>query len=355
MNVKLRYVFLLTMMIVVIQIISFGTMYALFADYLASGTVSSVDDKLGYLRIIISAILAGSIIFTAFVSAFFVRETFMPIKKLGLEMQQVSFRNISDRLVVDDANDEISGVARNFNGVLDKMNAAFDFQKNFVFHASHEFRTPLAIMLSETESALSKELAVEDYKKVLVSLKEEQQELIELTNSLLLISQSEDMGYVSDWPMLRIDEVVYDTISYAKKMLPGLSIDMAFGELPDNPENLVIQGNERLLRSAFINLIKNAYMYSIDQKVNILLESSGDTIMVHFDNLGTQLPADEKRNLLVPFFRGSNALKTKGYGLGLPIVHRFISIHRGTVVYTPISNDINRFTVTLTKARSNTA
>jgi K+-sensing histidine kinase KdpD len=71
---------------------------------------------------------------------------------------------------------------------------------------------------------------------------------------------------------------------------------------------------------------------------------------VHIDNIGTQLPADEKDRIMVPFFRGGNALKTKGYGLGLSIVSRFISIHKGSVTYTPISNDMNRFTVSLTKA-----
>ena len=53
---------------------------------------------------------------------------------------------------------------------------------------------------------------------------------------------------------------------------------------------------------------------------------------------------------MTPFFRGGNAAKTKGYGLGLAIVQRFISIHKGTVTYTPIANDVNRFTITLNKA-----
>jgi signal transduction histidine kinase len=146
---------------------------------------------------------------------------------------------------------------------------------------------------------------------------------------------------------VRIDEVLYDTISHAKKMFPRMTIDLAFGVMPDNPEDLVIKGNESLLRSVFVNLVKNAYMYSIDQKVSIVLESAGETILVHFDNTGTQLPADEKENIMNPFFRGGNALKTKGYGLGLSIVYRFISIHRGTITYTPIGNNVNRFTITL--------
>lgn len=307
-------------------------------------------EKLDTLKIILIAVLAGALLLTAFVSFVFVREAFKPLKQLSEQMQATTTQNLGNKVDVGKARGEISDIANSYNAMLGRLGATFDFQKSFVFHASHEFRTPLATMLSETEAALNRQMTVEEYKKLLASLKEEQQDLIELTNSLLLISQSEDMGYTKSWPMLRIDEVLYDTISHSRKMLPSVVIEMGFGSMPESADDFVIQGNEILLRSIFSNLIKNAYMYSIDQQVKILLESSGDTILVHFDNTGTQLPADEKENILLPFFRGGNALKTKGYGLGLAIVARFIAVHRGTILYTPISNDVNRFTIALTKA-----
>lgn len=308
--------------------------------------------KLANLRVILVLVFIGGLLFTAFMSFIFVREAFMPLRKLSQQIRQTTIQDIGNkRLQVGRAKDEINDIARNYNAMLERLAANFDFQKSFVFHASHEFRTPLATMLSETEAALGKELEPPEYKKVLLSLKEEQQDLIELTNSLLLISQSEDMGYTRNWPMLRIDEVLYDKISQVRKMFPQLKVEMEFGSVPESPDDFVVQGNEALLRSVFINLIKNAYMYSIDKQVNIILESAGDTIMVHFDNTGMQLPADEKENILLPFFRGGNALKTKGYGLGLAIVARFIAIHKGTIIYTPIANDRNRFTITMNRAK----
>ncbi len=316
----------------------------------SAGYDSPGFEKLYNLRIILIAVLVGALLVTAFVSFVFVREAFMPLKRLSMQMKHTSFPNLSQRLPVGNSRDEISDIARNFNGMLERLNGAFDFQKSFVYHASHELRTPLATMLSETESALGKKLSVEEYNRVLISLKEEQQELIELTNSLLVISQSEEMGYIQGWPMVRIDEVLYDAVSHAKKMFPALAVDMVFGAMPENAEDLLVRANESLLKSVFVNLVKNAFMYSIDQKVKITLEAAGETILIHFDNTGTQLPADEKENIMSPFFRGGNALKTKGYGLGLAIVHRFITLHKGTVTYMPISNDVNRFTITINKA-----
>lgn len=311
--------------------------------------------KLKNLKLILIFVFFGALILSAFVSFLFVREAVRPLKDLALQMQKTTVQNLTERVDETQAKDEINEIAKNFNAMLERLSKAFEFQKNFVYHASHELRTPLATMLSLTESALNKTMPESEYKKILLSLKEEQQELIELTNSLLLISQFEHMGFVEEWPRLRIDEVIYETVSHSKKMFPDLSVNITFATLPEDDDDFIIRGNETLLRSAFSNLIKNAYTYSVDQKVQVTLESNGKTIFIHLDNTGTQLPADEKESIMVPFFRGGNALTTKGYGLGLSIVYRFIAIHKGTVTYTPISNDINRFTVTLNKDNTNTA
>ncbi len=306
--------------------------------------------RLKNLRFILILVFFASLVLSAFVSFLFVREAVRPLKDLALQMEKTTVQNLTERVDETDAKDEINAIAKNFNAMLERLSKAFEFQKSFVYHASHELRTPLATMLSQTESALNKKMTESGYKETLVSLKEEQQELIELTNSLLLISQFEHMGYVEDWPRLRIDEVIYETVSISKKIFPDLEVNITFASLPEDDDDFVTRGNETLLKSAFSNLIKNAYTYSVDQKVNITLDADGKTIFTHIDNAGTQLPADEKESIMVPFFRGGNALTTKGYGLGLSMVYRFISIHKGTVTYSPISNDMNRFTVTLNKA-----
>jgi signal transduction histidine kinase len=306
--------------------------------------------KLKNLRLILVFVFFAALVLSALISFLFVREAVKPLKDLALQMQKTNVQNLTERVDETTAKDEINEIAKNFNSMLERLSKAFEFQKNFVFHASHELRTPLATMLSLTESSLNRNMTEGEYKSTLSSLKEEQQELIELTNSLLLISQFEQMSYVEDWPLLRIDEVLYETVSSSKRIFEDLEVNITFASIPEEDDDFVIRGSETLLKSAFSNLIKNAYTYSVDQKVNITLDADGKTIFVHLDNAGTQLPADEKESIMVPFFRGGNALKTKGYGLGLSMVYRFIAIHKGTVTYTPISNDINRFTVMLNKA-----
>ena len=317
---------------------------------IAAGFDKTGFEKSSKLRLILIFVFIGGMLVTAFIAFFFVRQAFLPLTRLSTQMNRTTFQNLAQRIPVTREDNEINDIARNFNNMLERLGRAFEFQKSFVYHASHELRTPLATMLSQTELALGKQMTEADYRKVLNSLKDDQQEMIELTNSLLTISQVNDGEQIQTWPLLRIDEVLYEAISTSKKMFPDLVANMEFGTLPESDDDFVVHGNESLLKSVFTNLIKNAFLYSIDQKVDITLESDGSVIFVHFDNEGTQLPADEKENIMTPFFRGGNAAKTKGYGLGLAIVHRFITLHKGTITYTPIANDVNRFTVTLNKA-----
>ncbi len=321
--------------------------------YIIGGYDKEGFEKTKQFGIILFFVWVIVVLITTLFSFFFVKKAFLPLARLNQQMSATTLHNLGQKIEMHTANIEINEIAENFNGMLDRLGKAFEFQKSFVYHASHELRTPLATMLSQTESALARNLTDQEYKELLVSLKEDQQELIELTNSLLIISQFEQMGQVKDWPILRIDEVLYEAMALTKKMFPTLSQEFIFGTMPESDEDFVVNGNASLLKSVFSNLIKNAYYYSTNQKVTITLESDGQTLLIHFDNEGMQLPADEKENIMTPFFRGGNALKTKGYGLGLAIVYRFITIHKGTITYTPISNDINRFTITLNKAGKN--
>lgn len=307
--------------------------------------------KLSNLKLILIFVFIGALLVSAVISFFFVQAAVSPLKDLSAQMKRTDVQNLRERVPETAAKDEINEIAQSFNAMLERLNKSFEFQKNFVYHASHELRTPLATMLSQTESALNRELTVAEYRSTLQSLQEEQQEMIELTNSLLLISQFQHVDSGEEWPELRVDEVIYETISLCKKQFPDLVVHVAFSRLPENDNDFIIRGNETLLRSAFSNLIKNAYTYSVNQVLRITIDMDASSVFIHFDNTGAQLPVEERESMMAPFFRGRNAATSKGYGLGLSIVYRFISVHKGTVDYQVIDSDVNRFTVMLPKAR----
>jgi signal transduction histidine kinase len=311
--------------------------------------VSAIDkgraEQLNSLSVILIFVFLGGLILTALFSFLFIRSAFKPLAGLSMQMQQTTETNLTERASEGKGNDEIYQITRNFNSMLERLNQSFESQKSFVHHASHELRTPLATMLSQTEAALSKDLSVEEYKQLLESLKQDQVGMIDLTNSLLLLSQYEKIMSSSKWPLLRIDEVLYETISNARRMLPAIEVDIEFANIPDDESRLMVLGNEALLKVAFTNLIKNAWQYSTDKKVFITIDITENGLNVYFENNGKQLTASEIEKLNVPFFRGDNAVHVKGFGLGLSIVQRIISLHLATFDYKAIKPSINRFSV----------
>jgi signal transduction histidine kinase len=303
--------------------------------------------KLQNIKLILLGVLGSSMLLAVLLSLLFVNQAFRPLKKLSEQMQRTTELSNAEKVEEGKGNDEIKQIARSYNAMIERLKKAFDYQRNFVNHASHELRTPLASMLSQTEAAFNKNLDEEGYRKVLTSLKEDQQEMIELTNSLLLLSQYEKMSS-NEWTLIRIDEVLYETIKTAKKTLPDALLTLEFVSIPEE-DNLLVKGNETLLRSAIRNLIKNAYQYSNDRSIHIFLKAGRDKIEISVENKGDLITLEEREKLFIPFFRGTNSMERKGHGLGLAIVQRILDVHKGYVSYESIGNDVNRFTITLNK------
>jgi signal transduction histidine kinase len=299
------------------------------------------------LKVLLASSVFGGLLLSGFLAFFYVRQAMNPLEELKGQIEKIDEKNLKERIPVGDKDNEVSQIADKFNQMLDRLEQAFEQRKNFVQYASHELRTPLANMLSQTESALSKNLSGDDYRKILLSLQEDQQDMIDLTNSLLTLSRYEKISWVADWSLLRIDELIYETVEFIKKTSQESVVAVDFETVPENETELEIRGNESLIRSAVQNLSRNAVNYSADLNAKISIRPVKSGVILHFDNKGKQLTDEEQSRLFIPFFRGENSLNKKGFGLGLSIVQRIINLHKGSISYQPIQDNINRFTVYL--------
>ena len=271
-----------------------------------------------------------------------------PLANLTEQISTIGENDLTIRIEVPENQNELSILAQNFNALLERLEQAFEAQHNFVQYASHELRTPLANMLSETENALSKDRSPEVYRQTLHSLREEQSRLVEMTNSLLLLSRYKKARLSDATPKIRIDEVLDNTIEDIKMSTPEYRIVLGFSGMPENENGLLIRGNEALLRTAFRNLLENACRYSFDNSARIQIISTREHLEICFDNLGPTLSAVESNRLFTPFFRGENASGKRGYGLGLVIAQRILHIHGAEIKYQNPGPDHNRFVVSFT-------
>ncbi len=307
-------------------------------------------EKLKNLQIILAIVFLGGLILTGVLSFLFVKQAVKPIVQLSNQMQLIDVKNLSKRISLKETKDEINQIASSFNSMMDRLKAAFEAQKSFVQHASHELRTPLAVMLSQTEVALNKEHTNEEYKIVFASLKEDQQNMIDLANSLLLLSQYENTSIDTDWPYVRVDELLFDAISQSQRSFRDITIDFSFIKIPDHDADLMLKCNESLIKSVFTNLIKNGYQYSTNQKITISILADEHKIEITFQNTGLPLSKEESSNMTLPFFRGQNANGKKGFGLGLSIIDRILALHNGSLDYYTSAYELNVFKVKLPKS-----
>jgi len=274
-----------------------------------------------------------------------------PLSNLTERISAIRGDNLTARLEVPQDQDELTILARNFNDLLERVERAFDAQRSFVQFASHELRTPLANMLSETENTLAKPRLPEEYQQALRSLREEQSRLIEMSNALLLLSHYEQAELGDYTPIVRIDEVLYQTIEEVRTLAPDTRALLDFASAPDDQNELLVQGTSALMRTAFRNLIENACRYADDQTVRIQIQSGRDQLDVRFDNWGNTLTAAEGRHLFTPFFRGKNTAGKRGFGLGLVIAQRILRLHRATIRYECPQEGLNRFVVSFPRPK----
>lgn len=314
---------------------------------LASAYDKYGKEKLNNLKWTMIITFFSSVVLSCLISFLYARRIIDPLEQLNLQVQRINENNMREKVTVGKAKDEITSLAKNFNLMLDRIDNAFAIQKSFVQHASHELRTPIASMISQTESALDKALSLEEHKELLGSLLEDQRELADLSNALLLLSRYDQMQFNEKWPLIRLDDVIYKSIDMVQALYSGYSIRFDFLNIPEDENALNIHGQEMLLQSAFRNLIKNACHYSNDKIIQIVLNFSAYEIEVEVTNRGTTLTQEEIGHLFMPFFRGQNSIQKKGFGLGLSICQRILAVHDGKISYSVPAPEINLMKVTL--------
>jgi signal transduction histidine kinase len=187
-------------------------------------------------------------------------------------------------------------------------------------------------MIGITENALGQNLNSTQYRQALEQLYHQQQNLTDITNSLLLLS---DYKIVTerDYPRVRLDELLFRSVEIIQALFPHSMIEVNFEGEASSEESLMVNANVPLLTMAFNNLLKNALQYSTDKKAVVVIHLLDNTKKLIFKNIGTPLLPTEEQMLFTPFYRASNSTAIRGNGLGLPLVKQIAELHKATVCF----------------------
>jgi signal transduction histidine kinase len=288
--------------------------------------------QLRTLRGVLGVGLFVALVLTGIGGWVFAGQALQPMRRAVQEMGSITAYDMHRRLSGADGQDEVSQLASTFNSLLDRLETAFVGQRTFVRDASHELRTPLTVIIGELEVALLQARSVEGYQQVLRSTLDAARLLKDLTNGLLQIARASDDPSQVPLKPLHLDELLLQAHEEVQRRHPTCRIDLDFQLPPEAPDPLV-RGNEALLLSAALNVLENACKFShgSEQPVMATLASHEGYIRLEVRDRGVGMSEADRQQVFVPFFRADNARGVPGHGIGLPLTHKIMELHGGSI------------------------
>ncbi len=305
--------------------------------------------KLANLRntLIISFLISIIIIF--FVGRFLAKQSLKPVLVLVDKVKKITATNLDLRVDEGNGKDEIGALAITFNEMLNRLENSFDTQKMFVSNISHELRTPLAIIISELELAISKERNIQSYKEVIAFALQDAKRLAKLSNGLLDFAKANYDKTEIKFKEVRLDEVLLDARQQVIKTNSNYKIIINFiDEEADDDDYISVNGNEYLLKVAFINLMENSCKFSSDNICTVTIFHKHPLAVLQFADSGIGITKEDLPNIFTPFYRGSNKQYADGNGIGLSLTEKITSMHHGKITVVSEKGQGTTFQILLT-------
>ena len=247
-----------------------------------------------------------------------------PLRAVTIATQAITERNLHERLAMPGPDDEVKDLADTIDGLLARLETAFEAQRRFVASASHELRTPLTLNRALLEVALADPSAsAGDLRAAceeLLTAGEQQERLIDALLTLATSERGLDRRDLFDLASVTRQALA---LHDAKAESRGLQLAVRFG-------HALIRGDPDLTERMAANLIDNAIQYNLPGgRVEVRTETRYDHAVLTVINTGVPIPADQAERLFQPFQRlvADRARHPDGHGLGLSIVRAIATAH----------------------------
>ena len=327
-----------------------GTMYTVnYTPFVVVAAAQDVDGllhlkKLGLILLIVWFL---SLVLFYVAGWFYSGRALKPISDVVNKVDEISISSLNLRVPEGNGADEIGRLAKTFNRMLERLEISFAMQKNFISNASHELRTPLTSVHGQIEVLMMQDRTTEEYKNALNSVLEDIKSLINLSNRLLLIARTSAEGPSGYNKKVSIDEVVWQASDDLKKFNPSYHINITINDSLTDSSQMMIAGDDSLLKVAIINIMENACKYSADHTVDIRFGPNGKNMELVFKDKGIGIPEDELQKIFEQIQRGSNTRLIQGTGIGLSLVRQIIKNHNGEITIKSKPGKGTTVTVTL--------
>jgi two-component system, OmpR family, sensor kinase len=267
-----------------------------------------------------------------------------PIEQIRASVGRISQGQLSERVEVVDSGDEFGRLAGTLNATFAELESAFVRQRQFAAEVVHEFRTPLAAIIAETQTMLSRERTAAEYRATVQADLDTAQQMRRLTESLLDLARVD----AASVPAARGTDLAQIAQACVERIAPvasehNISIDGDYEPAP-------VLGDPDRLNQLIWNILSNAIYYNVSGgSVRVATGCEGDTVILTVADTGIGVGAADLPHIFERFYRvGKGHSNTEGHaGLGLAICKAIVDAHRGTIEVASTPQAGTTFTVRL--------
>ncbi len=275
--------------------------------------------------------LGGAIVVVigGLLSAWAARASLSPLREVSATAGAITQASLGGRVPYDGPDDEVGALVASFNGMLDRLEAAFTEQRRFVADASHELRTPLAVVRGNLDLIELPTTGDADRLAALAAIRDEAGRLERLVDDLLALARL-DRGAQRPFQPLDVSAIVQETVLRGRA-IGGPRI------LSETETGLWIDGDPDMLDRALMNIVRNAIRHTPeDGTVTISAKLEDRSVCISVTDTGHGIRAEDLPRIFDRFYRAPDmAKKTKGAGLGLFLTKSIVEAHGGRIWLDP--------------------
>lgn len=266
-----------------------------------------------------------------------------PLRRVTETARRLSARQLAERLAIDDAPLEVRDHVEAFNGMLARLEAAFQRLGDYSADIAHELRTPISNLMTQTQVALSRPRTITEYQDILASNLEEYERIARMVSDMLFLAKADQntLAHASEPVDLALEaDALID-------FYEALAEERQVGIVRQGQAS--VQGDRLMLRRALSNLISNALRHTPDGgRITIRIDTAAAGIHLAVCNVGDPIPADQIERIFERFHRGSAQRESRGEGagLGLAITRSIVRAHGGKIT-AQSADGVTGFTITL--------
>lgn len=260
--------------------------------------------------------------------------------------ERLHIHNLQEPLPRTGNGDEVDRLSEVLNATNARLEKAFNQIREFTLHASHELKTPLAILHGEIETALNDPATTVAQREAYASQLDEIQRLSKIVEGLTLLAKADAGQVVLAQEPVRLDELVRDSFADAQILAQPKQISVTLAAC----DEVMVRGDRHRLRQLLLNLTDNAIKYNQpDGRVDIALKRKDGTAELTIANTGLGIPAPILPRIFDRFYRGdeSHNGEVEGCGLGLSIAQWIVKAHGGDIQITSAPERLTTVSVKL--------